>query len=1156
MKSIKSLSLALLAASVLNVQVAQAALPFQPLLPNRPLLSFLLRPLQVLLPFLFPPQACPNIVFPLACPPPPPPPPIPVAAPGVSFTAPQNSLDLANYTLTARYDLPVGTGANLLGAETSAVTYNRDTGTLFLLGDHGTSVFQVSRTGVFIDTMSFAADLVSDPEGITYLGGGQFAAAEERLREVDRFTYVPGTTLSPAAVQTVKLGTTIGNIGLEGISFDPLTGGFILVKEKTPLGIFQTGINFAAGTATNGSPTTENSTNLFDPALAGAVDFGDVYALSNTLPSAAPDYGHLLVLSQESGVLLKMDRSGKILSRLDVGLPAQHEGVTADENNVLYVSNELGGGAGKPQLWVYTPTTSSTEVGTGSNVYLGFAEPVVAGTGNIVISGGGDTRTIAIGDIDQIRIAGSTIHINPTADLMPGTAYTLTAPAGLVLATAGNRPSPAVNSSFNTRNEAVPPTLTGTMPADNALAVATSRVVLTFSEPVTPGVGSIVITGAGGDVRTIAVGDTTQVAFAGNMVDINPAAPLNPSTAYNVQIASGVIRDVVGNAYAGLIGPDALNFTTATPGAPPPTVLSAGDVLFMGINADEVDAFAFVLLRDVAAGTQIGFTDKDYSASSPTFPTNEAAFTWTANVAYPAGTIVTIQPNTLLADKGLAVGASGGVGGGGETYYAFQGSIINAGTGQITVDRFIAAINIGPAAGDIPAELTAAGSFIQFAADPNDNVRYAGSLDRTDLVAFATLVRNPANWERNNEAGYPLIEGSLFGVAMPPPVGGTMLNPGEVVFMAANADPTDAIAFVILSDVVAGTQIAFTDKDYTAGAPTFPTNEAAFTWQADVDYPAGTIVTLRTDPVATDRGTIVSGAVGGGISTSAETYYAFQGTITNAGAGAITVDRFLAAINLGAAAGDIPPELTSAGAFISFNIDNARYAGSLDRSILATFAMRVKDPANWSLNDTTAFPINTSGSLFGGTSLATGDVLFMAANADAPDAFAFVILKAVVAGTQIAFTDKNYTAGSPFPANEAAFTWTADVAYAAGTIVTVATDPLATDKGTLYGAGGGISPSAETYYAFQGTILNPTVAGMVFVDRFLAAINIRAAAGQIPPEVPAAGSFIEFDFDNVRYAGSLDRSDLAAFAVLVKDPANWETRNDPGFPIVGGALFP
>ena len=50
--------------------------------------------------------------------------PAPLAAPALTFTPAQESLDLNNYTLVGKYSLPQGTGANLLGAEVSAVTYN------------------------------------------------------------------------------------------------------------------------------------------------------------------------------------------------------------------------------------------------------------------------------------------------------------------------------------------------------------------------------------------------------------------------------------------------------------------------------------------------------------------------------------------------------------------------------------------------------------------------------------------------------------------------------------------------------------------------------------------------------------------------------------------------------------------------------------------------------------------------------------------------------------------------------------------------------------------------------------------------------------------------------------------------------------------------
>src|SRR5262249_22212454 len=146
---------------------------------------------------------------------------------------------------------------------------------------------------------------------------------EERYRQVDLFTYVAGTTLQRSDVQTVKLGTTIGNIGVEGVTYDPFstgaTPGFVLVKEKSPEGIFQTNIDFDAGTATNGSPSTVTSTTLFDPSLASLADFSDVFALSN-LPGLASqsDYSHLLVLSQESGQIINVGRDGTVYSRLTI----------------------------------------------------------------------------------------------------------------------------------------------------------------------------------------------------------------------------------------------------------------------------------------------------------------------------------------------------------------------------------------------------------------------------------------------------------------------------------------------------------------------------------------------------------------------------------------------------------------------------------------------------------------------------------------------------------------------------------------------------------------------------------------------------------------------------------------------------------------------
>jgi uncharacterized protein YjiK/Ca2+-binding RTX toxin-like protein len=288
-------------------------------------------------------------------------------------------IDLSKYVRIGRYDLPEPTRTtaptgSLLAQEVSGVTYNPDTDTLFVVGDGSTSIVQVSKTGQLIDSMTLAKGASPqgtdfyDLEGIAYIGGGKFVMTEERDRQVVSFTYTPGTTLNRASTQTVKLGTTIGNIGLEGITYDPQTNGYVLVKEATPEGIFQTTINFAAGTASNGSPTSENSINLFDPLKLGVTDIADVYSLSNvTALNGKADSSHLIVLSQESGKIINVDRTGAIFSSLtitgDVGenVPNQsHEGVTVDKNGILYVVSENGGGdVDHPQLWVYAPSTTA-----------------------------------------------------------------------------------------------------------------------------------------------------------------------------------------------------------------------------------------------------------------------------------------------------------------------------------------------------------------------------------------------------------------------------------------------------------------------------------------------------------------------------------------------------------------------------------------------------------------------------------------------------------------------------------------------------------------------------------------------------------------------------------------------------------------------------
>lgn len=370
------------------------------------------------------------------------------------------TVNLSNYVRVGRYDLPEPTRTahpvnNLLAQEASAVTYNWDTDTLFIVGDGSSAIVQVSKTGVLINTMTLSAGTSPqgtdfyDTEGLTYIGNGQFVMAEERDRQLVKFTYVAGGTLTRSNAQTVKIGTFVNNIGTEGLSFDPITNGYIVLKEITPMGIFQTGVDFAAGTATNGSATTDNSVNLFDPALLNVTDVADVFALSN-IPALSTNalYQNLLVLSQENARIVNVNRSGVILSTLnivsDIGNPLdlanqQHEGLTMDRDYKLYVVNENGGGdIDHPQLWVYAPSTASNIAPTAitlTNVTNSILEnsntTSAVRVADIVVTDDGlgtNNLTISGPDAAYFQIIGSSLFIRSgtTIDYETKTSYSIT----------------------------------------------------------------------------------------------------------------------------------------------------------------------------------------------------------------------------------------------------------------------------------------------------------------------------------------------------------------------------------------------------------------------------------------------------------------------------------------------------------------------------------------------------------------------------------------------------------------------------------------------------------------------------------------------------------------------------------------------------------
>jgi uncharacterized protein YjiK len=495
--------------------------------------------------------------------------------PTIIASSSQNQIDLSNYKEIGRYDLPLpgASSTNLLAEEASAVTYNKDTDTLFVLGDGSNAIVQVSKEGVLIDSMTLALDDSKpqgtdfyDTEGIAYIGNGEFALAEERYRQISIFNYEAGTTLSVEDVRTVKLGTTIGNVGMEGISFDASTDAFIGVKQASPLGIFLTDVDFDAGTASNGSATTENSTNLFDPAKIGLSAINDVAALSNVLDSTALDYDQLLIVSAKDGKIVKIDREGNIQSTLDVGSEAQHEGITVDADKIIYIVNEVGGGSDKPQMFVYAPLCEAPSEGT--NICLSFDQGITAGIGNIIINNlAGDKHILSVTD-PSISFSANMITFN-LSNLTDAEIYTVTYEQGVIKQGDNDivgAMTDVLQVNLSGTIDITAPILESTIPVNNAINFSSRSIILTFNEPVIAGSGSVLITDTDGDQIAIDITDTSQVSFGGKNVIITQSTVLSLDSRYNLQLASGAITDLEGNAYQGIFDNSELSFDTATQG--------------------------------------------------------------------------------------------------------------------------------------------------------------------------------------------------------------------------------------------------------------------------------------------------------------------------------------------------------------------------------------------------------------------------------------------------------------------------------------------------------------------------------------------------------------------------------------------------------------
>lgn len=281
-----------------------------------------------------------------------------------SLTASAQTFSLNSYTVQNTYGLDLSVGG-VSGLEGSAITYAQDRGTLFYVGDEGKGVIEISRTGSALGSMAFTGWGVkstkdgNDSEGLAYLGGGVLVVAEERLQNAYKFSFAAGSSLDLGTVPYASVGPTIGNVGIEGISYDARNGNFVTAKQDNPatLSIFNS-LSFSTAAAPDA---------LANISFSGSASLFGLSQLSDVQTLSILGSDNLLVLSTGTGAsdsreLIEIRRDGTVVSRLDLRTIVPRnaiEGVTIDERGTIYLlaeQDQLSGAASdsRSQLIVLT----------------------------------------------------------------------------------------------------------------------------------------------------------------------------------------------------------------------------------------------------------------------------------------------------------------------------------------------------------------------------------------------------------------------------------------------------------------------------------------------------------------------------------------------------------------------------------------------------------------------------------------------------------------------------------------------------------------------------------------------------------------------------------------------------------------------------------
>lgn len=292
------------------------------------------------------------------------------------------------------------------------------------------------------------------------------------------------------------------------------------------------------------------------------------------------------------------------------------------------------------------------------------------------------------------------------------------------------------------------------LPANNAANVAVNTpITITFNENVRL-INNDAITNANvASLVALHLNDANGAAvpftatFADNVITITPAVALANSQQYYVTLLPNVVEDSSDNAVTTTV---AATFTTIAV----QTQFAAGDMAFIAyrMNAtDTEDQIALITFVDIAPGTFIYFTDAKYTTNAQA--QCAGGIVWTATNCLPAGSVITIQTDALVANTGTVTGNGFGLSSGGDQVMAYTGTA--AAPNYITAlssNGWVAAnTSCSGSASMLPLGLTDLVTASNLSTAPGNvagntvNAYYNGTQTGT-VAELKTAILNPANW--------------------------------------------------------------------------------------------------------------------------------------------------------------------------------------------------------------------------------------------------------------------------------------------------------------------------------------------------------------------------------------------------------------------------